>query len=143
MKAHRSFRDGPHRTLIIEPDHAESADTGSSRPPDPAVVAAAVGKTTTPKRSSKNSRQHQPSRRHNRGPPDDESVKRLDDDILLGAKRIAEHLTTILGVPVSETDVYYAHRMKKLPIGKYGILLIASKRRFARHVEKLTRGSAA
>lgn len=32
-------------------------------------------------------------------------------------------------------DVYYAHRMKEWPIGKYGALLIASKRRFARHAE--------
>ena len=74
--------------------------------------------------------------------PDDED-ERLAGDVLLGAKRIAEHLTSILGVPVNETDVYYARRMQKLPIGKYGILLIASKRRLAKHVEKLTRGPVA
>ena len=123
----------------------ETANTGPKRPDDPAVVAHAAGKAT-PERSSANLHQRQPSQRHNRGPPaddDDEPVEPLTGDVLLGARNIAEHLTLILGVPVSETDVYYAHRMKKLPIGKYGILLIASKRRFAKHVEKLTRGPVA
>ena len=32
-----------------------------------------------------------------------------------------------LGLPVNETDVYYLHRMKKWPIGKYGTLLIAQQ----------------
>jgi hypothetical protein len=126
-------------------DHDESADTETKRPADSDVVARESGKTT-PERSGENQRQRQLSKRHNRGPPlddDDEPVERIADDVLLGAKRIAEHLASILGVPVDETDVYYAHRMKKWPIGKYGALLIASKRRFARHVEEITRGSTA
>ena len=126
-----------------EPDHVESADTGSSRPPDPAVVAAAAGKVTR-ERSSENRRPHQPSRRHNRGPPsdDDEPAERIADDVLLGAKSIAEHITA-LGFPVNETDVYYLHRVKKWPFNKYGTFLIASKQRLTSHAKKLLRGSAA
>jgi hypothetical protein len=124
-------------------DSNQHDDESADRPDDPAVVAAAAGKTTR-ERSRKNQRQRQPSKRHNRGPPlDEEPVERPADDVLLGARRIAEHLASILGVPVDDTDVYYAHRMKKWPIGKYGALLIASKRRFARHAEKLTRGPTA
>jgi hypothetical protein len=126
----------------------ESADIGgaedTSRPDDPAVAAAAAGKTT-PQRNSKKQRQHQPSRRHNRGPPlddDDEPVERLADDVLLGAKSIAEHITS-LGFPVDETDVYYLHRAKKWPFNKYGVFLIASKSRLTCHAKKLLRAPAA
>jgi hypothetical protein len=71
-----------------------------------------------------------------------DEVSALADDVLLGAKSIAEHITS-LGFPVDETDVYYLHRAKKWPFNKYGIFLIASKRRLTRHAEKLLRGSAA
>jgi len=37
----------------------------------------------------------------------------------------------------------YASRMRKLPIGKYGALLIASKQRLARYVEQIARGPVA
>jgi hypothetical protein len=114
--------------------------TGSSRrPDDPDVIARKSGKTTL-ERST-------PSQRHERGsPPDDDDdddapPERRAGDVMLGATAIAEHLTAILGVPIDEADVYYAHRMKKLPIGKYGALLIASKRRLARHADELSRGS--
>jgi len=66
----------------------------------------------------------------------------LAGDVLLGAKNIAEHITS-LGFPVDETDVYYLHRVKKWPFNKYGAFLIASKRRLTRHAENLLRGSAA
>jgi hypothetical protein len=33
--------------------------------------------------------------------------------------------------------------MRKLPLGKYGALLIASKRQLFRHLEKITCGPAA
>ena len=124
-------------------DHDKRVDTGSSRPPDPAVLAAARGKTA-PERSNKNQRQRQPSKRHNRGPPldDDEPIGRLADDVLLGAKRIAGHITS-LGFPVDEADVYYLHRVKKWPFNKYGTFLIASKQRLTSHAKKLLRGSAA
>jgi hypothetical protein len=124
--------------------HDESADTGSSRPDDPAVVAAAAGKTT-PERNSEKQRQHRPSQQHNRGPTlddDDEPVERLADDVLLGAKSIAEHITS-LGFPVDENDVYYLHRVKKWPFHKYGAFLIASKRRLTRHAKEILRGAAA
>ena len=114
-------------------DQDEVDTGGSSRPDDPDVGLLESGKTS-PEHSSTSQRQRQLS---------DEEDERLADDVLLGAKRIADHLTSILGVPVDEADVYYAHRMKKWPIGKYGALLIASKRRFARHAEKLTRGPTA
>ena len=64
-------------------------------------------------------------------------------DALLGAKRIAEHIASILGVPVDEDDVYYFNRAKKWPIGKYGALLIASKKRLNNHAEKMMRGTTA
>jgi hypothetical protein len=67
----------------------------------------------------------------------------LAGDVLLGAAKIAAHLTAILGEPIDADDVYYAHRMKKWPIGKYGALLIASKKRLNNHVEKITRGPTA
>jgi hypothetical protein len=115
-------------------DHDESVDTSSSRPDDPDVVARESGKTTR-KRSSANQRQRQSD-------DDNEPVERLADDVLLGAKRIAGHITA-LGFPVDETDVYYLHRAKKWPFNKYGVFLIASKRRLTDHAEKLLRGPTA
>src|SRR5258707_2508268 len=123
-------------------DHDESVDTGSLRPEDPAVVAAAAGKTTR-EPSSETQRPHEPSQQHNRGPPRDDSEAHLAGDVLLGAKKIAKHIETILGVPVDEDDVYYFNRARKLPIGKYGAFLIASKKRLNNHIEKMTRGSSA
>jgi hypothetical protein len=97
--------------------HDEGVDTSdSSRPDDPAVVAAAAGKTTP-------SQQHKP-------PYDD-----LAGDLLVGAGPIEAHLKQ-LGVP--DPDAYYLRRSGKMPIGKYGANLIASKRRLARHTQKLT-----
>jgi hypothetical protein len=125
-------------------DHDKTnTGSGSSRPPDPAVVDAAAGKATR-ESSSEAQRPHEPSQQqHNRGPPRDSSEAHLAGDVLLGAAKIAAHLTAILGEPVDADDVYYAHRMKKWPIGKYGALLIASRRRLNNHVEKITRGSSA
>ena len=122
--------------------HNHEADTGSSRPDDPAVVAAAAGKTTR-EQSSENQRPQEPSQQHNRGPPLDDDDAHLAGDVLLGAKKIAKHIETILGVPVDEDDVYYFNRARKWPIGKYGALLIASKRRLNNHAEKITRGPTA
>jgi hypothetical protein len=73
----------------------------------------------------------------------DEGDERLVSDLLVGARRIAEQITSILGDPVDEDDVYYFNRVQKWPIGKYGALLIASKRRLNSHAEKITRGSTA
>jgi hypothetical protein len=69
-----------------------------------------------------------------------DEVSALADDVLLGAKSIAEHITA-LGFPVDEGDVYYLHRAKKWPFNKYGSFLIASKRLLTRHAEKLLRGT--
>jgi hypothetical protein len=132
-------------------DDEENEDTGavaapsmaSSRPDDPAVVAAAAGKTTR-ERSSESPHRPQPSQRHNRGPPlddDDESVERLAGDLLVGADAIKAFLVE-LGMP-EQTDPYYLKRAGRWPIGKTGGdggLLIASKRRLTRHVEKITAG---
>jgi hypothetical protein len=125
-------------------DHNESTDTEAKRPDDPIVVARESGKAT-PEHSSTNQRPRPPSRRHNRGPPlddddDGEPVERLADDVLLGARSIAEHITA-LGFPVNETDVYYLHRAKKWPFGKYGVFLIGSRKRLTHHAKKLLRGS--
>ena len=133
--------------------HDEDIDTGAdtapkarapSRPDDPAVVAAAAGKTTR-ERSTENQRPQQPSRRHNRGPPfddDDEPERLTGGDLLVGAKQIAAYITA-LGIPTDEDDVYYARRAKKLPIGKYGAELIASKTKLNRYTEKIARGPTA
>jgi hypothetical protein len=67
---------------------------------------------------------------------------RLADDVLLGAKSIAEHITS-LGFHVHENDIYYLHRAKKWPFHKYGAFLIASKSQLVRHAQKLLRGPAA
>jgi hypothetical protein len=71
---------------------------------------------------------------------DSDHQRQPADDVLLGATRIAAHLAELLGVPTTAADVYYALRANKLPIGKYGALLIASKRRLARHADELARG---
>jgi hypothetical protein len=63
--------------------------------------------------------------------------ERLAGDLLVGAKQIAEYITS-LGIPTDEDDVYYAHRAEKLPIGKYGAFLIASKRKLNRYTQKIT-----
>ena len=130
----------------MDPKHTnqQHGDVTADRPDEPAVLAAAAGKTTR-EHSDANRTPHEPSQLRNRGPPfddDDESVERLASDVLLGAKSIAEHITA-LGFPVNETDVYYLHRAKKWPFNKYGVFLIASKRRLTRHAENLLRGSAA
>src|SRR5262249_26337968 len=104
-----------------QPNHDEADTGGSSRPPDPAVGAAAAGKTTR-ESSDEAQRSHEPSQQYNRGPPRDGSETQLAGDVLLGAAKIAAHLTAILGAPIGANDVYYAHRMKKWPIGKYGAL---------------------
>ena len=127
-------------------DHDESADTGSSRPDDPAVVAAAAGKTT-PERSTEIPRQRSPSQQHNRGPPlDDEPVERLAaGDLLVGADAIRAFLIE-LGMPKKTADPYYLKRTGRWPIGNLGGeggKIIASKRRLIRHTDKLARGSAA
>jgi hypothetical protein len=61
--------------------------------------------------------------------PDD-----LAGDLLIGAGPIEEHLKT-LGVP--NPDAYYLRRAKKMPIGKFGAHLIASKRKLTRHTQKI------
>lgn len=120
---------------MMDPSHAQ-------RPDDPAVVAAAAGKTT-PERSTENQRQRPLSQRHNCGPPLDDDDAPLAGDALLGAKKIAAHIASILGVRVDEDDVYYFNRVQKWPIGKYGALLIASKKRLNNHAEKMMRGTTA
>ena len=61
----------------------------------------------------------------------------LAGDLLVGAKAIAKHISS-LGVPVDAGDVYYLHKVGKWPIGKHGRDLIASKRRLDRHGQKIT-----
>ena len=101
-------------------DHDESVDTGSSRPPDPAVLAAGAGKAS-PERSPENPRQRPPSQRHNRGPPsDDEPVERLAaGDLLVGADAIRAFLIE-LGMPKKTADPYYLKRTGRWPIGNTG-----------------------
>lgn len=58
--------------------------------------------------------------------------ERLADDLLIGATAISEEL----GVP--RHDVYYLFKTKRLPIGKLGKNLIASRRKLRRAAEALT-----
>lgn len=62
---------------------------------------------------------------------------RLADDLLAGAAEIAEFLGT------NAREVYHLAKTQRLPIGRLGRKLIASKRRLARHTNKIARGSAA
>ena len=72
----------------------------------------------------------------------------MDDhgtDLLVGADAIRKHLVA-LGLPES-TDPYYLKRSGSWPIGstagsKGGGKLIASKRRIAQHIDKLTCGQS-
>jgi hypothetical protein len=65
-----------------------------------------------------------------------EKADALAGDLLVGADAILNYLV-FLGLP-EDTDVYYERRSGRLPIGKYGANLIASKRRLNRHAEKIT-----
>ncbi len=66
----------------------------------------------------------------------------LPDDFLKGAAAIAEHLRST-GLNVTEGDVYYLAKMKKLPIGKFGKNLIASKRRLSRDLRRAAQAHTA
>jgi hypothetical protein len=58
--------------------------------------------------------------------------ERLADDLLVGAAAIAHELG------VTEEAVYYLHRMKRLPIGKLGKNLFASRSKLRRATQALT-----
>ena len=70
----------------------------------------------------------------------DESTERLAGDMLVGAANIAAFLTDELDVETDEDAVYYGKRTGKLPLGKYGSLLIGSKDHLRRHFGKIARG---
>ena len=57
---------------------------------------------------------------------------RLADDLLNGATEIAEFLGT------NAREVYHLHKTKRLPIGRLGRKLIASRRRLTRAAKALT-----
>jgi hypothetical protein len=58
--------------------------------------------------------------------------ERLADDLLIGAKAIAEELG------IEPVQVYYLVKTKKLPIGKMGRDLIASRAKLKRAIANLT-----
>jgi hypothetical protein len=64
-------------------------------------------------------------------------AERLADDLLAGGAEIAEFLGC------KPREVYHLHKTGRLPIGRLGRKLIASKRQLARHTDKITRGSTA
>jgi hypothetical protein len=66
---------------------------------------------------------------------DEGDARVASGDLLVAADPIEDYLK-ILGVP--NPDAYYLRRARKWPIGKYGANLIASKKRLARHAEKIT-----
>jgi hypothetical protein len=77
----------------------------------------------------------------------DEGDERLAGDLLVGAEAILNYLI-FLGMPADTDvdDVYYLKRTGRWPIGNTagdGGKLIASKRRLARHADKVTRGPTA
>jgi hypothetical protein len=65
-----------------------------------------------------------------------EAQAELAADFLYGANAIAAFLTS-LGLPTDEQQVYYAHKKRRLPIGRYSKYLIASKRKLVRAVQAL------
>jgi len=58
--------------------------------------------------------------------------ERLADDLLIGAPAIADELG------VEEHVVYYLAKMKRLPIGRLGRNLIASRRKLRKAANALT-----
>jgi hypothetical protein len=69
----------------------------------------------------------------------DDGDERLAGDLLVGADAIKSYLI-YLGWP-EDVDVYYQRRVGKMPIGKSsgdGGSLVASKKRLARHAQKIT-----
>ena len=60
------------------------------------------------------------------------SQERVGDDLIIGAKAIGAEMA------MEPAEVYYAHRMKLLPIGKWGKQLIASRRKLRRKARALT-----
>jgi hypothetical protein len=70
----------------------------------------------------------------------DDGDERLVGDLLVGADAIRSYLVS-LGMP-ENTCPYYLRRAGKWPIGSVGrnSPLIASKRRLARHADKVARG---
>ena len=63
------------------------------------------------------------------------------EDFLKGAAAIAEHLRNE-GLSVSDADVYYLAKSKKLSIGKWGKNLIASKRQLSRDLRRAAQALA-
>jgi hypothetical protein len=61
-----------------------------------------------------------------------QQAERLADDLLIGAPAIAAELGC------SKRQVYYFVEMKKLPIGKFGKNLIASRAKLRRAADALT-----
>ena len=75
----------------------------------------------------------------------DDGDERLAGDLLVGADAVRAFLVH-LGMPET-TDPYYLKRTRNWPIGNTagedGGKLIASKRRLAKHADKIARGDAA
>jgi hypothetical protein len=74
----------------------------------------------------------------------DDGDAHVAGDLLVGADAIRTFLAH-LGMP-EDTDPYYLKKTGRWPIGKTGGdsgNLIASKRRLARHADKIARGSTA
>ena len=57
---------------------------------------------------------------------------RLSDDLLFGAEAIAAELG------LKPAQIYYIHKSKKLPISKFGRMLVASRRKLQRAAAALT-----
>ena len=64
--------------------------------------------------------------------PDPLKQERLADDLLIGAPAIAAELGTNIAA------VYYLAKTKKLPIGRLGKNLIASRKKLRRATDTLT-----
>ena len=62
----------------------------------------------------------------------DIAKQRLADDLLTGAAAIAEELGT------TRRQVYHLAKTKRVPIGRWGRILVASKKELRRAVGQLT-----
>ncbi len=65
-----------------------------------------------------------------------------NSDLLKGATAIVVYLRELGLDDVDETDVYYFAKAKKLPIGKFGKNLIASKKRLSRDLHRAAQAIA-
>jgi hypothetical protein len=68
------------------------------------------------------------------------SVEQSNTDVLFAAKEIAAFLSGLLGRRISRKTTYYWIESGRLPVGRLGSTIIASKTKLRDHVARLAAG---